>query len=99
MNIIYTLNLPAVILDGRRQVTGKNLGSIVVKGRRRILIGVTGNGENLPADKTQRMGDHRHHVAVLLYIFRQGVSHQTPAADIAHAGDIGKKVVGHAFSP
>ena len=63
------------------------------------LFGVTGNMKDIPSYETKRMGQDGDHVAVLLNVFREGISHQTPATDVAHAGDIGKEVFIHDLTP
>ena len=61
----------------------------------RVLVRVAGHAVHVAADDSQRMGDHRGHMAVLLNVFGQGVAHEAPPADVAHTRDIGKKVIGH----
>ena len=55
--------------------------------------------EHIAPDHAQRVGQYCDHMAVFLNVFRQGIAHQAPAADVAHAGDIGKKVLFHGAVP
>lgn len=67
----------------------------MVEGHGGALVGVAVDVENVPAYHTQRVGDDGAHMAVLLYVLGQRVSHKTPAAYVAHPGDIGEKVFRH----
>ena len=89
-----------VVFDGRGQVAGQDLRSVVVQRRHGAAVRV-GGGEvqNVPADQRQSMGQHRGHVAVLGNVFGKGVAHERPALDEAHPGDIGKKVTSHLTPP
>ena len=88
-----------MIFDGGGQVAGQNLRAIVVQGHGCALVGVAGDMVHVPADNAQGVGDHRRHMAVLLNVLRQGIAHQAPAPDVAHAGYIGKEIVTHHFLP
>ena len=69
-------------------------GLFVREGRR-----VRRDAQNVPLDGSQPMGQHRHHVAVLLNVLLEAVAHQSPAADITHPGQQSKKSVLHRGSP
>ena len=85
-----------VVFDGRGQVAGQDLRSVVVQRRHGAAVGV-GGGEvqNVPADQRQSMGQHRGHVAVLGNVFGKGVAHQTPAGYVAHTAHQGVKFICH----
>jgi len=89
-----------VVFDGRLKIAGQDLGAVVVEGRGGVFLRIAWYAQHVPPDDPQRVGDDRHHVAVLLDVLGQGVSHEAPALDVAHAGEIGKKVIAHtnAFS-
>ena len=89
----------AGILDGGGQVAGEDLRRVVVQGHGGHPAGVDGPAELVPADHRQGMGQHGHHVGVLLHVLRHGASHEAPAADVLHAGDVGEKRVGHGAPP
>ena len=97
--VIGALDLAAVVLDGRGQIAGQDLGAVVVEGDGGVLFGIAGDLQHVPPDDAEGMGDDCHLMAVLLDILGQGIAHEAPAADIAHAGQIGKKVVAHDVSP
>ena len=63
------------------------------------LLRPAGDMKNIPADDAERVGEYGDHMAVLLNVFGKRVSHQTPAADIAHPGQIGKKAFVHPRPP
>ena len=88
-----------MVLDGCGQITGENLAAIVIEGGSGTLVRITGHVEYIPADDAQRMGQHCNHVAVLLNILGQRIAHQAPALDIAHTGNVRKKIIAHFISP
>ena len=50
-------------------------------------------------DNGQSVGQNGHHVGMLLDILGIGVAHESPAVNVPHAGDHGKKVIGHSPAP
>ena len=67
----------------------------MVQGHGGVLLGIAGDLQHVPPDDPQRVSDDRDLVAVLLDILGQGVSHQAPAADIAHTREVGKEIIAH----
>ena len=68
----------------------------MVEGQSGGVVRVQVPAEHIPADHSQGVGQDRYHVGVLLDVLLEGVTHEAPPADIAHPGDEGEKVVGHA---
>ena len=69
----------------------------MVEGQHGGVLRVQITAEEVPADDRQRVGQDGHHVGVLLNVLLEGVAHETPAADVAHPGDQGEKVMGHSY--
>ena len=82
-----------VVLDGGGQVAGEDLRRVVVKGRGGGQTGVGVAAEHVPPDHGQGVGQHRHHVGVLLNVLLKGVAHQPPAVDVPHPGEVGEERV------
>ena len=68
--VVGCLNGGIVILDGRGQVPGEDLGGVVKQRRRGAVLRVRpGLVQHLPPDQRQRVRQHSHLVAVLLNVF------------------------------
>lgn len=92
-------DLRVVILDRCRQVAREDLRRIVIQRRSCERVDVARLVENVAPDDAERVRQHGHHVAVLLNVLGQGVAHQAPARDIAHARNERKEVGIHGLSP
>ena len=84
--LVGVLNLGAVIFDWRRQVPGEDLAAVVIERDDGALVGIAVLMEHISADDAERVRNHSHHVTVLLNVFREGVAHQAPPADVLHSG-------------
>ena len=71
----------------------EDLRRVVVKGRCGGQTGVGVAAEHVPPDHGQGVGQHRHHVGVLLNVLLKGVAHQPPAVDVPHPGEVGEERV------
>ena len=80
-------------------IPGENLRGVVVQGQDRHPIHIAVPPQHVPADQGQGVGQDGHHVAVLLDVLGHHAAHESPAADVAHPGDEGKKVIVHWDSP
>ena len=87
--------LIAVILDGRGEVAGHDLGGIVIDSQGKHMLRIDAAPVAVPADDGDRMGDHRDLQGMLRVVFLLGVSHEGPAGDQAEAGKIRKKRITH----
>ena len=92
-------DLRVVILDRCRQVAREDLGRVVIQRRRRKGVDVARPAEDVAPDHAERVCEYRDHVAVLLNVLGQGVAHQPPARDIAHARNERKEVGIHRLLP
>ena len=93
---IGILDVRIVILDGCRQIPCQDLGSIMIQRRHSAPVRIRpGQSQNFLPDQRQRMGQHRHLMAVLLNILRKGIAHQPPAGNIAHSAQQGIKLICH----
>ena len=93
--LVGGLDVRVVVLDGGGHIAGKDLTGVVIQGRHRHHARVGLPAEALVLNDGQGMGQHCHHVGVLLDVLRVGVAHQAPAADVAHPGDHGEEMIGH----
>ena len=87
------------VLHRGGKVPCENLRRVVVEGHGGHPARVHRSPKLVPPDDRQGVGQHGHHVGVLLDIFLHGVAHQAPADNIAHAGDVGEKRMGHGKLP
>jgi len=92
-------DLRIVVLDGGGQIPGKDLRRIVKQRRSSAPVRVGVAAQDVPVDHGKPVGQHRHHVTVLLDVFPEGVAHETPAADVPQPGDESKKSVLHDKPP
>ena len=79
------------VLHRRGKIPREDLRRVVKEGGGGRPFRVGGDAHDVPADDRQRVGQHRHHVGVLLDILRFGAAHQAPAADIPHPGQVGEE--------
>ena len=84
-----------VVFDRSRQIPGEDFGTVMVQRYGSTLFRVACNAVYIPAYHAKGMGNHSDHVAVFLNVFRQSIAHKAPSSDVAHAGNIGKKIITH----
>jgi hypothetical protein len=84
-----------VILDRGWQIAREYLRGIVIQRDRCTAVGVYVPAVNIAAYDGKSVGNDGYHVAVLLNIFVEAVAHETPAPNVAHAGNKRKKALSH----
>ena len=65
----------------------------MIQGGHRHLAGIDHAAVVPVLDDSQGVGQHRHHVGMLLNILLGCIAHQRPAVDVPHPGDEGEKGV------
>lgn len=84
-----------MVLDGRGHIAGDNLAGIVIDGEGDDMLRVAVAPVAIFADERHSMGKHGDLQGMFRVVLGHGRAHQSPAADIAQAGDVGEKVVNH----
>ena len=76
-----------VVLHGRGQVAGHDLGGVVVERHERRARGVERAPVSDVADDAEHVGDQRHLERVLGEVLGARAAHERPALDVLHAGE------------
>ena len=92
-------DLVIVVFYRRGQIAGEYLACVVIQRNGGAGLRVAVDAVNVAANNSQRVRDHRNHVAVLLNVFMYRIAHQAPALDVTHARDQRKKIAVHFRSP
>ena len=90
---ICLFNFGVEIFDGRGQISGHDFSHFVINPKRQHSFRRNPAAKICVFNDRQRMGDNCNIQRMLLDVFLLRVAHESPAFDMFHAGNIGKKVM------